>query len=245
MKKIIMLLFILPLLLYSEIPLPKKQKRIVPDSFKHYRHFPLGGEHYEGDLFTAPQLKIEEQKKPGIFCIKAMVFDYRGRTYSVCFSPGASEDPNFIFSVFDGEKAQEIRTIYAERIYLGAAGYIYSETRTNNYFLVKRKFLLKDKKITEIKQPFLLVDMQCHINEKTVIKMTPDDKSKSIAALPKGAKVKVLLAQYFADNSEIIAEEQWYLISTSFGLVGWVKSKPSNLDYPSGKPLSCIWYMGD
>ena len=109
---------------------------------------------------------------------------------------------------------------------------------------------MQGNKITEIRQPFLLVDLTCEINERTDIKMKPNEKSETAASLPKGSTVKVLLAEYYSQNYDIhmkLGERggMWFLVSTPFGLVGWVKTKPGHMNFRPGKPLSCIRFMGD
>ena len=217
----------------------------VPESFKQYRLFSMGD---HGELYAAPSISFNETNTgfPSSY-IRTLSFEYQKVMYSISFSLGASEDPHFVFSFFDNieNRWKEISVINGSRIYLGFNGQIYSEGSINNYFNVRRKFLLKNKTIEEVMQPFLLADIDCKTHGKTHLKTKPDNRRETIAILPDKSSVKILMAQYFSQDYDIHMDKGiWFLVSTPFGLVGWVKTEPGYLSRP-GKPLSCIRFFGD
>lgn len=246
MSPIKILSFVIPILLIGETLQSSEIRKPLPESFRHYRLIPMGE---GGELFVAPNIKTEEAKKTEFpyFCSRTVSFEYRKIKYSVSYTTAPSEDPHFIFGFFDNAKKkwEEISEINGWRVCLGSDGQIYSEGDANNYFCLRRKFILKGKKIAEVRQPFLLADFDCETNGQTHIKNRPDEKSETIAALPDGSTVKILMAKYYSQDYDIHMDNGiWFLVSTPFGLVGWVKTETGYLSRP-GKPLSCIRFMGD
>lgn len=91
----------------------------------------------------------------------------------------------------------------------------------------KRKFLLDNDQIREIKQPFYYVGIDSHANQ-AIVMYTSEELGEEVGHLPKGANLTVLLE----DND-------YYLLRTSFGLVGWMKIEKS----PQDQVIQGLYYV--
>ena len=97
-------------------------------------------------------------------------------------------------------------------------------------FAKSRKFTLNKGEVVEVKQAFYNVDMKTETG-KAVTLMSKPGGGEKVAGLGAGAKVHVLINQ--GDH---------YLVSTPFGLTGWVEVENG---YGPDSPLKGIYYRGD
>jgi hypothetical protein len=148
--------------------------------------------------------------------------------YFVVFSYGPSFDPVFKF-YRDDNLSEPAFSIYALKLYITGSA-IYSAGHTNNYFNMRRKFVVQQNKLVEVEQPFYYVGLKT----KTLkpIKLS-DNNGKVVATLTKDYNIEVLMYD---------AEQKKFLVSTEFGLTGWVFLKDvGTMPYPIDK----LFYNGD
>jgi len=150
--------------------------------------------------------------------------------YLIDWYPGPSEDPTFIISMKSGKDEVEVGGINAKELIIPGNGYIYSSGHTNNMFNTKKKYKIENEKLVEIKQPFYYVGLESFTLMDTVIYRDVKQKQE-VARLPKNTKVKVLVS----------AEDDYYLISTDFGLTGWLYIYPGQ----NSRVIEGMYYAGD
>ena len=86
-------------------------------------------------------------------------------------------------------------------------------------FNLRRKYSFDGKVFQEVQQPFLYVGIQTKVqdvngeqDQKGLTLYTDKTKTNKVAILPIGSDIEVLLHE----------KPDWYLVRSSFGLVGWV-----------------------
>jgi hypothetical protein len=166
------------------------------------------------------------------------------------FSNGPSEDPNFEILVRKGKKTFS-KNIATESIAMSSACQFYASGNTDNSFNMRQKFTITENEIQEIEQPFYLVDRTCKTSTATVLTTERCGKGRVVANLPKGSEVHILISEWFKNDehdqkiSNCESGKENYLVSTPFGLVGWVENVRGDIYENPGKPLSCIVFNGD
>lgn len=134
---------------------------------------------------------------------------------SVEFLPGYSADPSF--NIKSKKSGKVLGRFSGLELFIPGNGSIYVMGHSNNCFNQRKKFNYKGNKFVEVKQPFYHVGLQTKV-KKDVIVFADKNQKDSVASLPKGYDVQVLLTDN-ADN---------YLVVTTFGLTGWVKDACTN-----------------
>ena len=96
---------------------------------------------------------------------------------------------------------------------------IYAEGWSNTMFNLRRKYSFDGKAFQEVQQPFLYVGIQTKVqdvngekDQKGLTLYADKTKTNKVAILPIGSDIEVLLHE----------KTDWYLVRSSFGLVGWV-----------------------
>lgn len=235
------------LLLCSLIPFSSLANEI-PTTFKEYKKINLS---LGGSVYISPEIKYTVEKKMGKLKYtpenEVITFGYSGNKIELFYDSGPSDDPSY-FIQMNGQGDVFDNRIFALRLFISPDGTMYADGDTNSFFNAKRKYVIESGKIVEIKQPYYLVDEDCVVNESLTITANPCSSGETIAKIPKGQKVHILLSQKWDPWDD---ESKWcndknlsFLVSTSFGLVGWAETAAGNLSDP-GRPLSCITYSGD
>lgn len=85
-------------------------------------------------------------------------------------------------------------------------------------FNERRKYTYNGKQFVEVKQPYLYVGLKTTVkplgSEAAPLVLYADKSQQTrVATLPVGTEIEVLLQE----------SSEWYLVRTSFGLVGWTK----------------------
>lgn len=214
-----------------------------PPSFQGYVPYAIAYEPGFGRgniLFLSPELSASAE----LFRTtpKQKNYDVRfsiGRTlFTIKYDDGPSSDPGFLISSAALGKATILR---GKILYVSTPGSFYVTARTNEDYMVNRKYVIQNKALSEIRQAFYLVDLQCTTSDLLVIYEKKCGKGNIVAKIPKGMSVRVLLN----DIESSCSEGEQYLVSTAFGLVGWVSSEAGYMHFKKGKPLSCLNYIGD
>lgn len=219
-----MLHLILSLNAFAETTIP-------PQSFAHLKKIDIAGEAsiYVPSSVDCQPIEQEIEEEDG--------FDYDGPpVYDVCileianeknvkivYSSGPSDDPFFQFyPISKKRKTQEKTPIFelgATTLYIPNKNNIYAEGWSNTMFNLRRKYSFDGKVFQEVQQPFLYVGIQTKVqdvngekNQKGLTLYTDKTKINKVAILPIGSDIEVLLHE----------KPDWYLVRSSFGLVGWV-----------------------
>lgn len=151
--------------------------------------------------------------------------------YIVDFSEGASGDPQFKVYRNENNKLIYIGYEFGLELTIPSDGYIYISGHTNNMFNKRKKFIIESDHINEIKQPFYYVGLESKALEDVDI-FSDINMSNAIAHLVKGTPVSVMLNY----------NEEYYLIKTDVGLLGWIKI-PSGIREET--KIEGIYFAGD
>lgn len=249
-KLLVLILYVAyPAVLFSaEIePFPSGARKLlptVPASFKTYTPYAINytPERLSSNfLFLAPELSaragvFKSSPEQDGFSVK---FQIDRAEFVVSFDGGASEDPGFLV---ESSKMRESAVLGGETLYISSSGRFYSVTRSNEDFEVRRKYVVRNGVLEEVRQPFYSVNMDCTASEDTRLFQMECDGGEEVARVPKGGTVRVLAR---STKNGCQKEGGQYLVLTSFGLVGWVTSTAGYLHFSEGKPLSCLNYHGD
>lgn len=147
----------------------------------------------------------------------------------VDFDPGPSADPQFLLT--DEKTGTEVGRIGADALILPGNGFIYSIARTNNMHEERQKFAVRDGKLVEVKQPFSYVGLES--KAKVPLTLTAAKGSgETVASIPKGDALQVVLR-----------DDEYLLVKTQFGLVGWWKMKTDVL--AGNEEIEGIYFAGD
>jgi hypothetical protein len=151
----------------------------------------------------------------------------------------------FIIDCDSGPSADPSCTIYKEhdnkltKVFFGSGTYfifpgngiVFSGGHTNNMFDARQKYQWSGKEFEIVEQPFNYVGLDTVINT-TINIYSSTNYSKSIAKLPKGSRILVLLNK----NND-------YLLKTPFGLLGWFRMAGYVTD--QNTPIKGLYYAGD
>ena len=159
---------------------------------------------------------------------------YKDSLY-VLFSHGPSEDPNFTIATKTGKIIGNVNGL---GLYLTNNSTFYVNGHTNNLFDKRRKFQITKDTIAEVVQPFYYVGLQS-ITLKEITIYRDKTNKEAVATLPKGYKVEVLLAEFGRPDFEA---EDYFLVRSEFGLVGWFKL---NKDEPWDSVIKGLFFAGD
>lgn len=148
------------------------------------------------------------------------------------FSNGMSDDPNFVFYKKEFDKLKYLFSIDGQQIFIPGNGFIYVSGIANNVFDKKMKYKFVDDKIQEVNQAFYYVGLQTKTLKE--IKLFSDkERLKHLATLPKKSNIEVVASDFTGDD-------QFYLIKSSFGLLGWWK-----MDNWNSKEIENLYFRGD
>lgn len=150
--------------------------------------------------------------------------------FSILFDWGMSADPCFRIYKIGKEQSnyQFIEAIGGLQLFFPGNGYIYSEGHTNNHFNKKYKFRFNGKELQEVEQAFYYVGIRTK-TQKPIVLYSDTSQNKAVAGLPAASEIEILLNK-----------EQWYLIKTSFGLLGWFR-----FDGYRCEEIEELWFAGD
>jgi hypothetical protein len=161
-----------------------------------------------------------------------VVLEKGGQPLCLQFDDGPSADPTFsLYAPADVclksqvEWPEPVWTIGAKRIVIPGRGAFYTAGHTNTRFNARRKFEVKGRQITEVKQPFLYVGRTTTVTRLPMndavrpipLRADRDRKAPVVATLIEGSEVEILLA--------VGADSPWFLVKTSLGLLGWYETQ--------------------
>ncbi len=141
--------------------------------------------------------------------------DNTGRKYAIVF--GYCPEPEFTFYEINKD-ANIIATVSGSSLYVPGNGSVYTSGHLNTNFDCRRKYHFSGGTIREVKQPYYYVGLKTKTLTSTILYKTKD-LTEEVAKLPANYPIEVLLAE------TSYKEEDYYLIKTEFGLIGWAKVK--------------------
>ena len=240
MKHLLSILFLLiPILTFS-------QEYKTPESFRHLKKVILNERHSIFAFFPqdynseANKVKISEilddfykNEDEMIMPLAFVSVNLASETeILIGYTEGASEDPEFWFYQQEETGFRPMISVYGKQIFISGNGNIYVSGHTNNMFNKRRKFKFENDSIREIEQPFYFVGLQTK-TLKTIKLHSDKSLGKILATLPADSPIEVVAAEY-------ANECQYFLIKTSFGLLGWWK-----LDNWYSTEIDKLVYAGD
>lgn len=203
---------------------------------------------FESTLTTVLNERIDEEYG-GNLTVKAILTRLSSASkekYIVVFSEGASVDPFFvihhinekhgidstfkIYAMINDEK-RAIGGIKGLELIIPGNNSVYVSGHTNNMFNMRRKFLLKDNRLEEIRQPFYYVGLKSETLQPVELYSDTSHEIK-VAHLPAGYQVEVLVNK--GDD---------YLLKTPFGLTGWIRIPFGT--FAERTPIKGIYFAGD
>src|SRR3990172_4294036 len=159
----------------------------LPDSFKDFQKIGLEIDKWnKGTVFIPKHVKYVKPDNESIQCKIANI------DFEIRFGSGPSEGPLFSISA-TSETKTHTKAIVAEKLFISDSGNIFAESRYGHYFNQKLKYIITKKGIEEQRQPFYLVDEPCKVNETLILTSQRCAKGETIAVIPKGQTVRVLL----------------------------------------------------
>lgn len=211
----------------------------TPESFEHLKRIHL--ESYENVYAFLPQnyeLEIpnedkfyEENPVETIIGI-ANVDKASNLNYMITFTNAPSDDDNFSFYSINKGEYQYRFSIGGKQLFVPGNGYAYVSGHTNNMFDKRRKLKFEKDTIVEIKQPLYYVGLKSK-TLKPIKLYQSKEKKEIVASLPENSNIEVIASE-FKDNV------QYFLIKTSFGLVGWWE-----LDFYVSQEIENLFFAGD
>ena len=213
---------------------------VAPESFKTYIPIKLENSSWSyGYVFLAPELakNADVSKQAGEEGDAVLRLTINKQNITIWFDEGPSDDPGFVIEIRGDERIYDVG---GSTVFVSAEGHFYTSARMNQDYQKRQKYRLSTEGLTEVTQAYYLVDSQCAVTELTQLYSLPCGKGHVVASIPQGGRVQVMLH----DANAACAIPQ-YLVSSSFGLVGWVGSESGLLNIEPGKPLNCISFYGD
>jgi len=211
----------------------------VPESFKHLKQvhidqdtlvFAFLPNNYISD-FSLPKEFIEDNYMEEFIGI-VKTDRSKESEYLLSFTTAPSLDHTYSFYKKDGTSYHFSFSVGGKQIYIPGNGNVYVSGHTNNLFNEKLKYTITNDSLKEVNQALKYVGLKTKLNSSIVL-YSDKEKTKKVAFLPKNSEVTVLL-------NERYNKEEYFLIKTSFGLVGWCK-----LDHYYKQTIQGIFFKGD
>ena len=209
-----------------------------PQSFTHLKKVETNG---NGTLYVDPSVKCASDRQPrtqrenidtGFHppVYELCTVTIKGIQMRISFTRGPSEDPTF--EIIPTKSGIEPTSLDGTRLYIPKGDNLYVDGWSNTMYNQRRKYTFNGKQFEEIKQPFYYVGLKTKISfkdtpevqQKFVVLYQEKNTDKTVAVLPEGSEIEVLLSD----------GEHWYLVRSSFGLVGWVQAMNGERNTPIG-----------
>ena len=158
------------------------------------------------------------------------------RKLALNFSNGASDDPTFEVRLAGAATPLEYgeNMFGALEVFIPGNGSLYASGHTNSTFNKRQKYSFAGSKLVESKQPYFYVGL----NSKALrdLAIYPDQ-----AAAEKANGTPLAVIAKDSTLTVLINEGEFYLLKSTFGLVGWVKLSPSQ----SAEDIDGLFFAGD
>lgn len=131
---------------------------------------------------------------------------------------------------YDGKSLKKLGVLEREPQFTGH-GIIYAQSWTCS-FMIRKKFALnsKTRQIEEIRQPMYYIGKSFKAEKSFPVFLSPTDTSIVANVEPKSQVLIIAVAfqpvkQKTTDPNKYETFEQWYLVKTHSGLMGWVRDQ--------------------
>ena len=191
-----------------------------------------------GVVVNKPMSEDSEFGEPQIHVLDFYLDASKTRKLELNFTNGASDDPTFEVRLAGAPAANPEQ--YGENmfgaleVFIPGNGALYASGHTNSTFNKRQKFGFDGSKLVESNQPYLYVGLNSKALRELAIfadQASADTaKGAPLAVIAKGAALTVL-----------INDGDFYLLKSTFGLVGWVKLSPSQ----SAEDIDGLFFAGD
>ncbi len=218
----------------------------IPQSFRHLKQIKIEMEidiyaFVSNDFIENYSISEKFQEENHIEEIIGLVKPNRNSNdyYLLSFTSFPSYDHAFSFYKKENNEYNYSFSIGGKQIYLPGNGFVYVSGHSNNMFSEKRKYKLENDSLTEIKQPYYYVGLNTKTSE-TIAIFESQKLERKVATLPKNSEIEVVLCEYIYDKKNEFIQDEYYLIKTSFGLIGWWR-----LDHSYKQTINGLFYNGD
>jgi hypothetical protein len=197
----------------------------LPESFRGLSTLDLrGGYLHYNEALTQVIMEKADDYWESTRAVRTKIHADDALEYTVDFNLGGSGDPTFVIYKNTGNELVRIAEIMADELIVPANGFLYSAGRMNEEYNRKRKFRIDGDDLVEIRQPYYFVGLESHTNHPVTL-YADTMLTGVVGGLPADAEVTVVL------NTG-----RFFLLKTSFGLVGWTKirSIACNMANPPG-----------
>lgn len=188
----------------------------------------------KSEVLTAKHPDATNYEENGVYISRALRTQLlgKGKGYFVidCDS-GGSWDPGIAILQEKDGLLKPLLHIQGLRFALPGNGAIYVDGHNDTMFNIRKKYEWHDSTFSEVPQPFRYVGLDTTTQSDMEV-FSSREYTRSIAALPKGSPVSVLLN-----------EGEDYLVKTPFGLLGWIKIREGIQREES--PILGIYFEGD
>ena len=167
----------------------------------------------------------------------------KNEIYYVLLSDFPSYDISYTFYKYERIKNKKTPqeyiepdfSIYAPSVIIPSNGNIYSYGHNNNSYSLKKKYLYKEGKIVELKQPFNYVGIAANsLKEQTIY--SDFSLSSPLYKISKGSPVTIV-----AIHEDIEKNKEYFVVASEFGLVGYTQIDHSQTE----NQFSGFYYNGD
>ena len=155
--------------------------------------------------------------------------DNSKKKYAIVY--GYCPEPEFHIYAAD-DLAKFYGSVGGLNMYVTGNGNLYVSGHVNSNFDIKRKLTFAENNIKEVEQPHYYVGLKTKTLAAITLYKTKEMK-EVVATLPKNYKIEVLLAETSHEH------EDFYLVKTDFGLIGWTKIKAGQ--YQSVEVEGIFW----
>ncbi|HTO35730.1 MAG TPA: hypothetical protein VLZ72_05800 [Flavobacterium sp.] len=215
------------------------QDYIVPESFAHLKQilieqdsnvFAFIHKDFKEKFSLTEEFENENRVEEFIGIVKPD--ELTKDEYLLSFTMAPSADHAFSFFKKNGDKYDYSFSILGKQIFIPGNGFIYVSGHTNNWFNKRRKYKIQEGEISEIEQPHYYVGLKS-VTIRPIVLYSDKNENNEVAHLPSNSRVEVVA-------SESQNNQEYFLIKTSFGLLGWWK-----LDHFYEPAINGLFFNGD
>ena len=167
------------------------------------------------DLDKNHPLYTPEDCESEMTLLAITTIDNSNKKYAIVY--GYCPEPEFHFYAED-DISKFYGSIGGLNMYITGNSNLYVSGHVNSNFNLKRKLRFEENNISEVKQPHYYVGLKTKTLKSIKLYQTKQ-LNEVVATLPANYTIEVLLAETSHES------EDYYLIRTDFGLIGWAKIK--------------------
>jgi hypothetical protein len=185
------------------------------------------------EKLPGPHPQGQELENEGIFVVRPLRSQLLGAGkgfFTIDCDSGPSDDFQCTIWRETSGGLEGLISLSGLRFIFPGNGHIYVDGHMGTMFNQRRKFSWQNDEFVEVVQPFFYVGLESKTRREIRI-FASKALEEPVALLPKGAPVAVLLA-----------DGDFYLLRTAFGLVGWIKV---DVVLQDESPIDGLFFAGD